>query len=69
MIVTLYHELLHVWFVNKYSRLLPGNTGHRDIFKCEFDIDDTGTSPFHERLKTIYCEMDKREGVAQPPCK
>jgi hypothetical protein len=54
MAITLFHELLHVWFVNQGgSPLYP--TGHGDVEKGEFEPD------YFEKLKQAYAEIDALE--------
>jgi hypothetical protein len=54
MATTLFHELLHVWFINQgvYSAY---KTGHWDVEKGEFEV------VYFERLKEAYKEIDELE--------
>lgn len=66
MTVTLFHELLHIWFVNNYWLyfLQKGNTGHGKVEDCEYDIVETEAGqrqPFLEWLMLFYQEIDKKE--------
>jgi len=66
MAVTLFHELLHIWFVNKYYLyfLQKGNTGHTKVEDCEYDVVESGgvlRRPFLDWLVLFYQEIDKKE--------
>ena len=66
MAVILYHELLHIWFVNKYWLyfLQKGNTGHLKVENCEYDIVEINNKqyyPFLDRLILFYKEIDSKE--------
>lgn len=66
MAVTLFHELLHIWFVNAYWLyfLQKGNTGHGKVEDCEYDQVQTATGtrrPFLDWLVVFYAEIDKIE--------
>ncbi|MFQ5846207.1 MAG: hypothetical protein ACE5IQ_00880 [Candidatus Methylomirabilales bacterium] len=61
MAVVLFHELLHIWFVNTNwkdrEKLGPFITGHADVMQCQ--IVRTG---FHDLLTAFYAEIDGIEG-------
>jgi hypothetical protein len=61
MAQTLYHELLHVWFLNAFAfdnRSYP--TGHGVVSRCEFEEE------FFDRLRAHVAELAALEG-RQPP--
>ena len=71
MAETLYHELLHVWFVNTQQGS-PYTTGHRDVMKGEIDpVFYKAIRGFIGELndleKRIHNEAKQREQTVQPP--
>jgi hypothetical protein len=61
MAQTLYHELLHIWFLNTKAdegRRFP--TGHAEVGRCEFEED------FLESLRAHAYELALIEGNAPP---
>jgi hypothetical protein len=69
MAIFLFHELLHIWFINKYYFYFnqSGNTGHRGYTPCPpaFFDEVNGTRPFYDRLKQFYSEVDAWEAQAK----
>lgn len=66
MAVTLFHELLHIWFVNTYwfYFLQKGNTGHGNVMECEYDVVESQgnySRPFLDWLLRFYQEIDRKE--------
>jgi len=56
---SLYHELLHVWFLNAHQgKPRPYPTGHGDAGQCEFDEE------FHTLLDAFSRELAAEEGRA-----
>jgi hypothetical protein len=59
---TLFHELLHIWYIHEYrfeTRKYP--TGHGNARWCQFEED------FLELLRAHAHELDELEGVGPPP--
>jgi hypothetical protein len=59
---TLFHELLHVWYIHEYrfeKRKYP--TGHGNARWCQFEED------FLELLRAHAHELDELEGTGPPP--
>lgn len=62
MAQTLFHELLHVWFLNaEHDREPRYPTGHGDVERCEFE--DAFLAP----LRAHAAELTALEGRAPPP--
>jgi hypothetical protein len=75
MAVTLFHELVHIWYVYKYSfyNLQNNiNTGHgpyespATTFYDVVSVGENNTLPFLSKLSPFYNEIDSLEG-AKPP--
>ncbi len=59
---TIYHELLHIWFINRYAgEIREYPTGHGNLTRCELDEE------FMDMLREHARELGKLEGRLPEP--
>jgi hypothetical protein len=68
MVATLFHELLHIWYLHRYwfYHYQTKATGHRRYTDCPFfdevaGAEGTTSRPFYVRLSNIFAAIDAKE--------